>query len=72
MDAINRLIALEPGIMLKAAVADGELPDGCTMVERNEPSRIKNTTLRINKDKVVKAMGAQLSAAVAGFIGGGE
>lgn len=72
MDAINRLIALEPGIMLKAAVADGELPDGCAMVERNEPSRIKNTTLRISKDKVVKAMGAQLSAAVTGFIGGGE
>lgn len=72
MDAINRLIALEPGLMLKAATADGELPDGCAMIERHEPARIKNTTLRVDKKKVIHAMGAQLAPAVAGFLQGGE
>lgn len=70
MDAINRLIALEPGIMLKAAVADGELPDGCSMVERCEPAMITGTTVRVQTTKVVEALGNNFGTAAAALLTG--
>ncbi len=70
LDTIKRLIAVKPDLMLEAATADGELPDGCVMVERCEPGRIAGTTLRVQKQKVIDALGAQLDSGIRGVLGG--
>lgn len=70
LDTIKRLIAVKPDLMLEAATADGELPDGCVMVERNEPAHIKGTTLRVQQQKVFDALGSQLGEGIRGVLGG--
>lgn len=60
MDTIRRLIAVKPDLMLEAATADGELPDGCVLVERCEPPKYAGTTLRVQLPKVVDALGPKL------------
>lgn len=69
-DTLSRLIAQKPDLLLELATADGELPDGCRMVERNVPESWLGTTLRVDADKVVKAYGGELSGAVVGLLGG--
>lgn len=70
MDTIKRLITVKPDLMLEAATADGELPDGCAMEERCEPAHLKGTTLRVQKQKVFDALGEQLGEGIRGLIGG--
>lgn len=70
LDTIRRLIAVKPDLVLEAATADGELPDGCAMVERCEPGRIAGTTLRVQKQKVIDALGTQLDSGIRGVLEG--
>lgn len=72
LDTLNRLITLKPELMLEAATADGELPDGCKMIERYEPAVVTGTTLRVQKQKVIDALGAQLDSGIRGILAGGE
>ena len=69
-DTLSRLIAQKPDLLLELATADGELPDGCRMVERSVPESWLGTTLRVDADKVAKAYGGELSGAVVGLLGG--
>lgn len=70
LDTLKRLVAVKPDLMLEAATVDGELPDGCVMVERHEPAHVKGTTLRVQKQKVFDALGAQLGEGIKGILGG--
>ena len=71
-DAIQRLVFGDPGKVLAAATADGELPDGCRMRKVVEPARITGTVLRVDPQKVAAALGDALPEAVAGLLEGGE
>ena len=73
-DALLRLVrdGKTRDAIIAAATADGELPDGCRMVERREPARWLGTTLRVDPKKVGAALGAELPSAVVGLLGGGE
>lgn len=68
LDALWRMASTIPGEVLKAATADGELPDGCRMARRVEPAKWLGTTLRVSPQKVAEAMGGELPEAVAGLI----
>ena len=70
LDALRRLAAVKPDLMLEAATADGELPDGCAMVERHEPGKLKTPALRVQAKKVAQALGNELPQAIAGMLGG--
>lgn len=70
LDTLNRLVTVKPDLVLDAAVADGELPDGCKMVERCEPSMMTGTTVRVQLPEVVKALGNNLGAAAAALLTG--
>ena len=67
---LNRLVTVKPDLVLDAAVADGELPDGCEMVERFEPPMMTGTTIRVQLPKVVEALGNNLGAAAAELLTG--
>ena len=71
-DALMRLVTgyRTRQAVLDAATADGELPDGCRMVERLEPARWLGTTLRVKPEKVAQALAGELPQAVAGLLGG--
>lgn len=58
--------------VLDAATADGELPDGCRMVDRCEPARWLGTVLRVDKQSVAQALGDSLPSAVYGLLSGGD
>lgn len=67
------LIALDrsvQGAIVKAATDYGFLPDGCRMVEVDEPARVKGTVLRVQPEKVARALAGELPQAVAGLLGG--
>lgn len=72
LDTIRRLLinGKTRDLVLQAAIADGELPDGCHMVEVNEPSHWLGTTLRVDKDKVAQAIAGELPSTIAGFLSG--
>ena len=70
LDALRRLVAVKPELMLEAATADGELPDGCAMVERHEPGKLKTPALRVQAKKVAQALGSELPQAIAGMLEG--
>lgn len=70
LDTLNRLVTVKPDLVLEAAVADGELPDGCEMVERFEPPMMTGTTVRVQLPKVVEALGNNLGAAAAALLTG--
>lgn len=70
LDTLNRLVTVKPDLVLDAAVADGELPDGCEMVERCEPPMMTGTTVRVQLPKVVEALGNNLGAAAAALLTG--
>lgn len=72
LDALKRLVTgyRTRQAVLDAATADGELPDGCRMVERSEPARWLGTTLRVKPEKVAQALAGELPQAVAGLLGG--
>lgn len=56
--------------IVNAAMDYGFLPDGCAMVEVNEPKRYKGTMLKVDGMKVARAMAGELPSAVAGLLGG--
>lgn len=70
LDTLNRLVTIKPDLVLDAAVADGELPDGCELVERCEPPMMTGTTVRVQLPKVVEALGNNLGAAAAALLTG--
>ena len=72
LDALRRLIAVKPDLVLKAAIVDGELPDGCAMVERHEPGQMKTPVLRTKPKSIAKALGKELPQAVFGILEGGQ
>lgn len=70
LDTLNRLVTVKPDLILDAAIADGELPDGCEMVERCEPPMMTGTTVRVQLPKVIDALGNNLGAAAAALLTG--
>lgn len=58
--------------IVDAARDYGFLPDGCAMVEVNEPKHYKGTMLKVDGLKVARAMAGELPSAVAGLPGMGE
>ena len=70
LDTLNRLVTIKPDLVLDAAVADGELPDGCEMVERCEPAMMASTTVRVQLPKVIDALGNSLGATAAALLTG--
>lgn len=68
LDTLNRLVSIKPDLVLDAAIADGELPDGCEMVERCEPPMMTGTTLRVQLPKVIDALGNNLGAVAAALL----
>lgn len=54
--------------LAKAAAEYGFMPDGCRMVDVDEPARIKGTVLRVQPDKVARALAGELPQAVAGLL----
>ena len=70
LDTLNRLVTVKPDLVLDAAVADGELPDGCELVGRLEPPMMTGTTVRVQLPKVIDALGNNLGAAAAALLTG--
>lgn len=68
LDTLNRLVTINPDLVLEAAIADGEIPDGCELVERCEPAMMKNTTVRVHLPKVIDALGNNLGVAAAALL----
>lgn len=68
LDTLNRLVTIKPDLVLDAAVADGELPDGCELVERCEPPMMTGTTIRVQLPKVIDALGNNLGATAAALL----
>lgn len=71
------LMTIICGIKLQEAIVNaamdyGFLPDGCAMVEVNEPKHYKGTMLKVDGLKVARAMAGELPSAVAGLLGMGE
>lgn len=56
--------------VVDAAMDYGFLPDGCAMVEVDEPKHYKGTMLKVDGLKVARAMAVELPSAVAGLLGG--
>ena len=56
--------------IVNAAMDYGFLPDGCAMVEVNEPKHYKGTMLKVDGLKVARAMAGELPSAVAGLLVG--
>lgn len=56
--------------IVNAAMDYGFLPDGCAMVEVNEPKHYKGTMLKVDGLKVARAMAGEFPSAVAGLLGG--
>lgn len=54
--------------IVKAANRYGFLPDGCRMVQVDEPARIKGTVLRVKPEKVAEALAGELPQAVTGLL----
>lgn len=54
--------------VLEWCAADGVLPDGCRMVEHEEPAHWMGTTMRIDPKKTVAALQGNLPEAVAGLL----
>lgn len=58
--------------VIDAATDYGFLPDGCAMVEVDEPKHYKGTQLKVDGLKVARAMAGELPSALAGLLGIGE
>ena len=70
LDTLRRMVTTNPDWCLDKATEDGELPDGCSLVERNEPPFYKGTTLRVQLPKVVDALGPELGSVAAKLLTG--
>lgn len=71
MDVLKLLLVTDVKFqhtVTKEAMGFGFLPDGCRMVDVDEPSRIKGTVLRVQPEKVAKALAGELPQAVAGLL----
>lgn len=71
LDTIKRLLVAIPDKVLQEAIADGELPDGCKMIQMDVPEHFNGTTVRVDDEKVVKALGDSLPSVVTGLLKGG-
>lgn len=73
-DALWRLVTASKTnqVVLDAATADGELPDGCRVEDYEKPSAWLGTTLRVDPKKVGAALGGELPSAVIGLLGGAD
>lgn len=71
-DALERLVAQKPDLVLELATKDGELPDGCRMVKKETPESWIGTTLKVDADKVAEAYSKELPQAVYGVLVDGE
>lgn len=71
-DALMRLVTgyRTRQAVLDAATADGELPDGCRMVERREPARWLGTALRVKPENVAEALAGELPQTISGLLEG--
>lgn len=69
-DALAQLVLTAPGTVLKAATAEGELPDGCGVAER--PEAAVGTTARVSLAKVADALNGRLPDGGAFLLGEGE
>lgn len=75
MDVLKLLLVTDVKFqqaVTKEAMGFGFLPDGCRMVEVDEPAHVKGTVLRVQPDKVAKALAGELPQTVAGLLGGDE
>ncbi len=73
LDALRRVVYADYGAcrkLVEAATADGELPDGCRVVERREPARWLGTALKVSPQEVATALAGELPQAIAGLISG--
>lgn len=70
LDTLNRLATARPDWVVDAAIADGELPDGCEMTKRHERATMTSTTVRVQLPKVIDALGNNFGAAAAALLTG--
>ena len=68
---LRQVIAKAVPDITELCLSDGVVPDGCAVVEHEEPAHWLGTTLRVDKQKVAQALGPQLPQAVAGFLAEG-
>lgn len=68
-DALRRMVYGEPAKVLEAAIADGELPDGCAQVERYTPQFIRGQRVTMDLKKVADACKDGLPAAAYSMLG---
>ena len=73
LDTLRRALSTKPQDMLAWATADGELPDGCAIEKRERPERFVGTTVRVNKELVMRALSNDLPSEAMRMLGeGGE
>ena len=70
-ESLRQVIAKAVPDITELCLADGVVPDGCAVVEHEEPAHWLGTSLRVDKQKVAQALGPQLPQAVAGFLAEG-
>ena len=71
-ETVTRVVMDEDAV-LSDALLNGEVPDGCEPVTKDEPEHVSGTSIRGCKpEDVASALGTQLPQAVAGFLTGGE
>lgn len=71
-DYIEGLASRHEVEMLELMEQDGVLPHGCVMERHTEHARFRGITVRVDADKVGKALGDGLNAYVAGLLGDGQ
>jgi hypothetical protein len=72
-DLIDGLLAQNPtGLVDTVLNATGELPDGVVMRDNSRPSRFTGTTVRIDPQKVVDALGPELTGTVTKLLTDGD
>ncbi len=72
MGYLHRLVDKCLKDALAIATSEGECPDGVVWVDVEEPPRIKGTVLRVDPEKLQKALGPQLESSVMGLIAPSE
>ena len=72
LDTLRRALSTKPQDMIAWATADGELPDGCAIEEREVPERCRGTTVRVEKRLVMRALRDGLPGEAMRMLGEGE
>lgn len=73
-DALLRLVRNPKthDAIIDSATEDGELPDGCRVVDYERPAQWLGTVLRVDKQSIAQALGDSLPSAVYGLFSGGD